>query len=63
MIHELSETTKHWLDLGAFTGVVVAGLTLANAALFMSFLAAACSVAWFIVRIHDRIKYGPTIGG
>jgi hypothetical protein len=41
--------------------VFVAGVTLANAALFMSFIAALCSVIWFGVRIHDRLKYGPNI--
>jgi hypothetical protein len=39
----------------------VAGVTLANAALFMSFLAALCSVIWFGVRIFDRVKYGPNV--
>lgn len=59
MIHDFSDATKHWLDLAAFTGVVVSGFSLAGAALFMSFLAATCSVLWFGVRIYDRIKYGP----
>jgi hypothetical protein len=61
VIHDLSDATKHGLDLAALAGVVVAGVTLANAALFMSFLAALCSVIWFGVRIFDRIKYGPGI--
>jgi hypothetical protein len=63
MIHDLSDTTKHGLDLVALAGVFVAGVTLANAALFMSFIAALCSVIWFGVRIHDRLKYGPNING
>jgi hypothetical protein len=58
MIHDLSEGTKHGLDLAALVGVIVSGVTLANAAVFMSLLAAVCSVLWFIVRMHDRIKYG-----
>jgi hypothetical protein len=61
MIHDLSDATKHWLDLVAFTGAIVAGFSLATAALFMSFLAALCSVLWFGVRIYDRIKYGPNV--
>jgi hypothetical protein len=60
MIRDLSEGAKHGLDLAAVVGVVVSGVTLANAALFMSLLAAVCSVLWFVVRMHDRIKYGPS---
>jgi hypothetical protein len=58
VIRDLSESAKHGIDLAAFVGVVVSGVTLANAALFMSFLAALCSVMWFCVRMYDRIKYG-----
>jgi hypothetical protein len=61
MIHDLSDATKHGLDLVALAGVVVAGVTLANAALFMTFLAATCSVAWFLIRLYDRITYGPNV--
>jgi hypothetical protein len=63
MIHDLSDATKHGLDLMALAGVVVAGVTLANAALFMTFLAATCSVVWFCIRLFDRIKYGPDMDG
>lgn len=62
MIHDLSEGTKHFLDFLALTGAVVAGISLASAAIFMSLLAATCSVIWFAVRIFDRIKYGPGMG-
>lgn len=62
MLQDLSDTTKHVLDFVAFMGVTLASaLTLSNVALFMSLLAAICSVLWFAVRIHDRVKYGPDI--
>jgi hypothetical protein len=61
VIHDLSSATKHALDMMAFGAAVVAGITLANAALFMTFLAAICSVLWFLIRLYDRVKYGPNV--
>lgn len=62
MTRALSEGTKHFIDFVALSGAVVAGVSLASAAIFMSLLAATCSVIWFGVRIYDRIKYGPGMG-
>jgi hypothetical protein len=62
MIRDIPGGSKHVIDLVAFVGgPILAGISLANAAVFMSLLAAACSVLWFCVRMYDRIKYGPNV--
>jgi hypothetical protein len=45
-----------WLFAG------VAAVSLAQAAIVMSIMAAAVSVILGGIRIHDRIKYGPARG-
>lgn len=62
-LNDLSESTKHALDLASATAAVAVGtaaaITLNQAALMMTILAAACSVIWFCIRLYDRIRYGP----
>lgn len=58
MIHDLSETAKHWLDVGVFTGAIVAGISLANAALVVTIIAGMLSILLGAIRLYDRVKYG-----
>lgn len=61
MLDHLSEQVKHWLDIGAVTGAVVAGISLANAALIVTLIAGLISIVLGLIRIHDRLKYGKAI--
>jgi uncharacterized membrane protein len=57
-LHEHSKLVENlvWLFAG------VAAVSLAQAAIVMSIMAAAVSVILGGIRIHDRIKYGPARG-
>lgn len=65
LIHDLSEGTKHTADIASAITPVASGaaavLTLSNAALVTTILAALCSIAWFVIRLYDRIRYGPSV--
>lgn len=61
--HEWSEGTKRLIDLVAFICAGVAGISLAQAAVFMSFAAATVSVFLGGIRVYDRFKYGPAKRG
>jgi ABC-type multidrug transport system fused ATPase/permease subunit len=54
--------TKRLFDLGAWGFAIVAGISLAQAALFATLLAALASFILAAFRIYDRIKYGPDGG-
>jgi ABC-type transport system involved in cytochrome c biogenesis permease subunit len=56
-LHELSEPTKRVLDMTAAAGAVTA-VTLSQAALMVSILAGLLSIAWYSIRIFDRLKHG-----
>lgn len=58
MIHDLSNQAKHWLDVAAITGAIVAGVSLANAALVVTIIAGIISISLGLIRLHDRLKYG-----
>lgn len=60
LLHELSEPAKKLIDYVSFSLAGVAAFSLANAALYMTFAAGAASFVLACLRIHDRIKYGPT---
>lgn len=61
-LHDLSEGTKHGLDIASALAPVTTGtaavLTLNEVAAVMAILASACSIIWFLIRLRDRIKYG-----
>jgi hypothetical protein len=63
MIHDLNDSTKHGLDVISTAAPVVVGttaaLTMNQIAALLSVLAAICSIVWFGIRVHDRLKYGP----
>lgn len=58
MIHGHSKLVENlaWVFAG------VAAVSLAQAAVVMSLLAASVSVILGAIRIHDRLKYGPARG-
>jgi hypothetical protein len=56
-LHELSEPSKRFLDLTAAAGAVTA-ITLSQAALVVSIIAGLLSIAWYSIRIFDRLKGG-----
>jgi uncharacterized membrane protein (DUF485 family) len=58
VIAHLSEPAKHWLDAAVVGGFVVAGISLAQAALVVTLIAGMISIALGMIRIHDRLKYG-----
>jgi hypothetical protein len=58
VINHLSEQAKHWVDAGAFAGAVIAGVSLANAALVVTIIAGLISIMLGLIRVHDRLKYG-----
>jgi hypothetical protein len=63
MISHLSESTKRGVDVAIWaTAGVSAGLTLANVAVVLSIIAAVISIAIGLLRLHDRLKYGPGKG-
>jgi hypothetical protein len=55
----MGEDTKRLFDMGAWGFAIVAGISLAQAAIFATLLAALASFVLAAIRIHDRIKYGP----
>jgi hypothetical protein len=58
MIHDLSESTKRAIDAAAVAGALVAGISLAQAALVISILAGLVSIILGAIRIYDRLKFG-----
>lgn len=61
-MHELSEQTKRFIDLGAFSLTGLAGavqaISLSDVALVVTIVAGALSAAWTAMRFYDRVKYG-----
>jgi hypothetical protein len=55
----LSEDTRHVLDWVTAIGTVLAGLSLHAAAVTLTVFATLVSATCGIIRIYDRIKYGP----
>lgn len=57
-LHELSEPTKRAIDwAGAISAF--AAISLSQVALFVSIIAGCLSIAWYAIRLRDRLKYGP----
>jgi hypothetical protein len=57
-LHDMSETTKRFLDWTAAAGAVTA-ITLSQVALLVSIVAGLLSAAWMCQRFYDRYKFGP----
>jgi hypothetical protein len=57
VIHDLSESTKRFMDVAGAVSAVAA-ISLSQAALVASFVAALLSIAWYGIRIYDRLRYG-----
>ena len=55
MIHE----HRHLLDFGAMGFAALAAISLSLAALTLTIIATLLSIILGIIRVHDRIKYGP----
>jgi hypothetical protein len=55
----MQSVPKHWIDLGAWGFAIVAGISLAQAALIATILAGLASFVLALIRVYDRIKYGP----
>ena len=55
----LSEDTRHTLDGVAIVGTFIAGITLHNAAVTLTVFATIVSLTCGVIRIYDRVKYGP----
>lgn len=53
LLHELSEPAKKLIDYATFSLAGVAALSLANAALMMTFAAGAASFVLACLRIYD----------
>lgn len=53
MLDHLSNTIKHWLDVGAIAGAVVAGISLANLAFVTTIIAGIISSILGLIRIYD----------
>lgn len=49
------------VDVTAWTSAAVAAVSLANAALAVSLVAGVISIVLGVLRLHDRLKYGPKI--
>ena len=58
-LHDLPEATKRALDLAAAAGAATA-ITLSQAALVVSIIAGLLSIAWYSIRIVDRLRNGPS---
>jgi hypothetical protein len=58
VIAHLSEPAKHWLDALTVTGAIIAGISLAQAALMMTIFAGLVSSVLGLIRIHDWLKHG-----
>ena len=52
-LHDLSESTKRFLDITAVGGAVAA-ITLSQVALIVSIVAGILSAAWMCQRFYDR---------
>ena len=58
MIHE----HRHLLDWATWACALAAGISLANAALMVTFVAGMLSIILGAIRLHDRLRYGPSRG-
>lgn len=56
-LHDWSEHTKRALDLAAAAGAVTA-ISLSQVALVVSIIAGIMSIAWYGIRIADRLRNG-----
>jgi hypothetical protein len=50
---------RHLLDWLTWACALTAGISLANAALMVTFVAGLLSIILGAIRLHDRLKYGP----
>lgn len=55
MLHEISDHIKNLLD------AIAAGVSLAVLAQLLPYISAGLSAVWLVIRLYDRIKYGPNI--
>jgi MFS superfamily sulfate permease-like transporter len=58
-MHELSERTKHLLELVTIAGGIFTAVTLNQVAVTVTIIAGIVSAAVGCFRLYDRIKYGP----
>lgn len=56
-IHDMGEHTKRALDLLSFC---LAGVTVASVQATVTIIAGLLSITWFVVRLWDRFKHGPS---
>jgi hypothetical protein len=50
------------LDAATWGSALIAAVSLANAALVLTVIATLISIALGLIRLHDRIRYGPPGG-
>lgn len=55
LLDTLPDGAKHAMDWAAAGSVIV---TVAG---WLPAIAALLSIAWFVIRIHDRVRYGPHV--
>lgn len=56
-LHDLNEHTKRALDVAGAVSAVAA-ISLSQVALMVSIVAGLLSIAWYGIRIFDRLKSG-----
>lgn len=55
MLDQVSEHIKTAID------AVAAGVTFATLANLLPYISATLTVIWMLIRLYDRIKYGPNV--
>lgn len=58
-LHHLSDTASQWVERGVYLSAGVAVVSLSQAALWATLISALIAIALGLLRLHDRIKYGP----
>jgi hypothetical protein len=57
VIHDLSEHTKRLID---WTAAGMTLLSLSSLSAMLTVIATLLTITWYAIRLHDRIRYGPT---
>ena len=64
MWHWLSDPeNREWFDIGAVISAIVSGFSLIQAAHVLAVAGGMVSLLLGCIRVHDRIKYGPSHKG
>lgn len=58
-IHDWNEQSKRLFDVLSFC---LAGVTVASVQATITIIAGLLSITWFVVRLYDRFKHGPSKG-